>query len=372
MIKKVKILQAIRQGKIGGGETHVLDLVNNLDPTYYESVILSFTEGPMVDKLRADGFKTYVIHTEKPFNFNVWKKVKELIINENIDIIHAHGTRASSNTFSSASALGIPLIYTVHGWSFHPDQNLLVKMIRTWSERLLVKVADVTLCVSHSNLADGKMRFPMPNARVILNGINQIKFNPDQIYNDLRNELKILQDEVIVGYIARVTIQKDPLTFINAISKVPDDLKIKFLFVGDGDLKQEALRLARELQLESKIIFLNFREDVPAILNCIDIYCLPSLWEGLPIGVLEAMAMRKAVIATAIDGTKEIIDDHKNGLLIPVRSPEALAKAIISLSQNHELRTSLGIEARKTIKNNFNVKQMTSNIEVVYKSLLNK
>jgi glycosyltransferase involved in cell wall biosynthesis len=369
MVKKVKILQAIRQGKIGGGETHVLDLVNNLDPALFESVILSFTDGPMVDKLRASGFKTYVIHTEKPFNFKIWGQVKELIVSEKIDIIHAHGTRANSNTFSSAKALKIPLIYTVHGWSFHPDQSPLVKLVRTWSERLLVKVANITLCVSHSNLADGKARFPMPNARVILNGINRTKFDPDQSYDDLRSELKILPDEIVVGYIARVTIQKDPLTFIKAISKVPDDLKIKFLFVGDGDLKAEVLSLTKKLELDHKIIFLNFREDVPAILNCIDIYCLPSLWEGLPIGVLEAMAMRKAVIATAIDGTKEIIIDRNNGVLIPVQSPESLAEAIKLLSVNEELRKNLGSAAEKTIVKHFNVEHMTRNIEKVYNTL---
>ncbi|MGY0037946.1 hypothetical protein [Pedobacter sp. NJ-S-72] len=79
---KIRILQTIRQGKVGGGETHVLDLVKELDKERFVSVILSFTDGPMVDKLKADGFKTYVVHTEKPFNYKVWKDVKRILIEE--------------------------------------------------------------------------------------------------------------------------------------------------------------------------------------------------------------------------------------------------------------------------------------------------
>ncbi|RZL35006.1 MAG: glycosyltransferase family 1 protein, partial [Pedobacter sp.] len=170
--QKKRILHAIRQGKVGGGETHVLDLVNTLDKEKYESIILSFTNGPMVDKLRADGFNTFVIETEKPFNFTVWNKVKELIFEQKIDLIHAHGTRANSNTFFSSKLLKLPLLYTVHGWSFHPDQNRIVKFIRTESEKFLVNIATKTICVSQSNLAEGQSKFKMRNATVISNGIN--------------------------------------------------------------------------------------------------------------------------------------------------------------------------------------------------------
>src|SRR5688500_7348581 len=95
--KKIKILQGIRQGKIGGGESYLLSLVENLDRALFEPVVLSFTEGPMVERLRKLGIKTYVLFTEKPFDFRVWKGVQEIIKQEKIDILHAHGTRAASN-----------------------------------------------------------------------------------------------------------------------------------------------------------------------------------------------------------------------------------------------------------------------------------
>lgn len=368
--KKIKILQTIRQGKVGGGETHVLDLVKELDKDRFESVILSFTEGPMVEKLKADGFKTYVVPTEKPFNYKVWGEVKKILEAENIDLVHAHGTRANSNTFSPAKKLKIPLIYTVHGWSFHPDQHPVVKLIRTLSERFLVKVARKTICVSESNLREGKSKFPMPRASVIVNGINQVKFNPDQEYKDIRTGFGIQQDEVLVGYIARITAQKEPFTYLKAIAKIPAELKIKFLIVGDGDLKPGMLELAKKLNLESRIIFEDFRDDIPAVLNGIDIFCLPSLWEGLPIALLEAMAMRKAIIATAIDGTKDLVKDGENGLLIPTSNPDELAKAVMLLAADGKLRTAMGIAAGELIRSQFNIETMTRKVEAAYLSVL--
>jgi glycosyltransferase involved in cell wall biosynthesis len=366
--KKIKILQTIRQGKIGGGETHVLDLVGSLDADRFESVVLAFTDGPMVDKMKGLGIKTYVIHTEKAFDSSKSAEVKKIMESENIDIVHAHGTRANSNTYKGAQQLSIPIIYTVHGWSFHKDQNFLVRNLRILGERFLVKNSSTTICVSDSNLRDGKGYFPMKNALVIKNAVNQQRFNVNEKYPDLRNELGIKQDEVLVGYIARITKQKDPFTLINAIALLKSSPQIKFLIVGDGDLSEQAKDLAKRLGLLSQIIFLSFRQDIPNILNAIDIYCLPSLWEGLPIGILEAMAMEKAIIATDIDATKELIQDKVNGMLVPIKSPEPLAKAIRLLAEDKALRLELGKNAGKLINQDFNLKKMALQVEKVYES----
>ncbi|KEQ28842.1 hypothetical protein N180_19560 [Pedobacter antarcticus 4BY] len=366
--KKTRILHAIRQGKIGGGETHVLDLVHQLNRDKFESVILAFTPGPMVDQLKSEGFTVYVVPTERPFNWKAWPAVTQILTDENIDLVHAHGTRANSNTFYSAKKLNIPLVYTVHGWSFHPDQSMPVKFIRAQSERLLVSKADHTICVSQSNLADGKKRFPISRGSVIVNGINQNKFNPDQTFPDFRKEINIDNSVVLVGYIARITVQKDPFTFLRAIALTPE--VIKFVIIGDGELKPEMLRLAGELGLTDRIVFLDFRSDIPSILNAIDIFCLPSLWEGLPIALLEAMAMRKAIVATAIDGTRDLVRQMENGVLVPVSESSKLADAITTLASDRNLRERLGEQAYRTIKDNFGVEEMALKIENVYDKVL--
>lgn len=369
-IKRIKVLHAIRQGKVGGGETHVLDLVNNLDKDKYESVILSFTDGPMVEQLNAGGFKTYVVSTEKPFNFRVWGDVKKILKSEKIDIVHAHGTRACSNTFSSARNLKIPVIYTVHGWSFHPDQGKVLKTMRILSERFLVSKVNTTVCVSEGNLKEGKRNFPMPRGIVVNYGINQVKFNPNNTYSDIRKEFGIGQDEVLISYIVRITIQKDPLVYIQAIANIKDKTNLKFLIVGDGDLKPKMLALAEELKLSPWVIFVGFRTDIPALLKATNVFCLPSLWEGLPIGLLEAMAMHKAIVATSIDGTTDVITDSENGFLVPPSNPAKLANAIEKLSSNKALQLSFGEKCGQLIDEKFNISIMVKNIEEQYLKLL--
>ena len=369
---KIKILQTIRQGKIGGGETHVLDLVSNLDKNLFECIVLSFTYGPMVDKLKGMGIKTYVIETEMPFNFLKWKAVENLMLSEQIDVVHAHGSRANSNVFYAAKALNIPLIYTVHGWSFHPDQSSMVKKFRILSEKFLVKKADLTICVSQSNLEDGKKLFPMPKAKVIKCGINFSKFDINGIYDDVRSGLSIGTDTILVGYVVRMTKQKDPLTLINAIALIAPEKDTKFLLVGDGELKEEAIALVDKLGLSAKIIFLDFTENVPAVLNALDIYCLPSLWEGLPLGMLEAMAMKTAVIVSSIDGAIEVINDGENGLLVEPKNINQLANAISTLADDPHLRSRLATNGYNTVVKDFDISKMINAISNTYTAIINK
>ena len=367
---KIKILETIRQGQVGGGETHVLDLVRQLDKNLFEVEVLSFTDGPMVDTLNALGINTYVIKTEKPFDVSIWGLVSQFISDRGYHIIHAHGTRAASNVFYSANKLNIPMIYTVHGWSFHNNQNFLIRKIREYSESFLTKRAVKTITVSESNKNDGVERFNLKNAQVIYNGIDARKFNPDANYNDIRAEFGIPEDKTLVGYLVRMTYQKDPFTMVRAIKRVSETNKnIMFLMVGNGELLDATKKLASELEVLDQIVFSNFRSDMPAILQAIDIYCLPSLWEGMPIGLLEAMAMGKACIASSVDGTKELIDEGVNGLLIKTKDADALAKQIINLHLHPEKRLALGNNAKDYISKNFSLNEMVLKIEELYKSV---
>src|SRR6478735_4539166 len=209
--KKYRILQTIRQGQIGGGESHLLSLVENLDKSVFEPVVLSFTPGPMVDRLNDMGVKTEVIYTEKPFDISKWKKVKSFIEKEKIELVHAHGTRANSNVYWGTKKLGLPLVYTIHGWSFHDDQNPLVKKIRVMGEKLLTKQSDVNISVAASSQATGKKYFSDFESVVVNNGINQDRFNPRLHFKNVRQELGIREDEIVALFIARFIHQKQPI-----------------------------------------------------------------------------------------------------------------------------------------------------------------
>lgn len=366
--RKIRILETIRQGQIGGGESHVLDLVKYLDKSQFEPIVLSFTDGPMVERLIDLGIRTHVVETLKPFNISTFNTVKRIMRDDQIDILHAHGTRALSNTIFPAKSLGLPVVYTVHGWSFHQDQKFAVRRVREMSEKFLTDQVDLTISVSKSNQRDGIERFNMKRSTVVNYGIDLTRFNPDKKMPDLRGELGVEPGKTVVGYLVRMTVQKDPFTLVRAVAEVAKVCRdIVFLFIGDGDLKEATMNLANELGVSDMIKFHRFRTDVPEVLNSFDIYTLPSLWEGLPIGMLEAMSMRKAIVATPVDGSKEAIEDGKNGLLVPCQDPAALAQAILRLHYDKAERERMGMEAIKTIHDHFDVRMMVKNNEDIYR-----
>jgi len=298
--------------------------------------------------------------------------VKKLLQDEKIDMVHAHGTRANSNVFWPARSLNLPLIYTIHGWSFHNDQNPIIKKIRILSEKLLTSKMDVNISVSKSNQDTGIKNIDGFKSVIINYGIDLEKFNPERKFNEIRKEYGINSDTVLLLFIARFTTQKQPMALIKAfaiaLKKLPD---LKLLMVGDGDQKASSVQLAKELLIEDNIIFENFRLDVPDVLSAADIFVLPSLWEGLPIGLLEAMCMGKAVITTNVDGTCEIIKDQYNGILIDLDNlSNDLASAIVLLAEDKKLREQFIMNSKETVRNKFNAANMTRHIENIYLGLI--
>ena len=371
MTTKIKVLLAIRQGQIGGGESHILNLVHFLNKQQFEPVVLSFTPGPMVDKLRENGIATYVIDGKSPVNFRMWNQVKVLLQEEKIDLVHAHGTRANMNIIWAAKQCNIPVIYTVHGWSFHSDQSFLVQTARIIAERKLTRWSQLTITVSDSNHHTGQQLIRGFQSRVIFNGIDMTRFRRDQSFSDIRASYNIPASHVVVLFMARMTIQKDPITMIRAFKHVADQHQdITLLMIGQGDLDQEVLNTIEQTGLQKRIIRDGFRLDVADILHASDIYCLPSHWEGQPIGLIEAMAMGKAVIATHVDGSKELVQDGVNGLLIDPQQTKQLANAIERLYSDHELRKKVAEEAYHLSRERYDAAFMADYVEEAYRTVL--
>lgn len=373
MSRKIKVLEAIRQGQIGGGESHVLNLVNFLDKVHFEPIVLSFTPGPMVDKLLASGIRTHVIKGKNPINVQMWRQIKALLQKEQIDLVHVHGTRANMNLVWAAKQCKIPIVYTVHGWSFHPDQSFLVRNARITVERMLTRWADLTITVSNSNHKTGQQLIPGFQSRIIFYGIDTERFGREQTFKDIRAAYGIPTSHTLVVFLARMTLQKDPITMIRAFKSVAEHHQdITLLMIGQGELDQDVTTAIQENGLQGRVIRDGFRLDVPDVLNASDIYCLPSLWEGQPIGLIEAMAIGKAVIATHVDGSKELVKDGFNGLLIDPQEPQQLAAAIDRLHTDIKLRKKLAEQAYQTIKERYDGASMARQIEEAYLTVLNQ
>lgn len=363
----IKVLEVIRQGRIGGGESHLLDLIYFLNKEEIKPICLSFTDGEMINRLTQMGIECHVINTEKPFDISIQKQIIKLIKDEGIELIHAHGSRAASNVIYPVWKLKLPFIYTVHGWTFHDDQSFPVKKIRSWSEKLICHYANKVICVSQSNMETGQAAFGLKNAAVIENGVNMDRFNPHSHYINLREKFGFSSSDFIVGFIARCTKQKNPIVFLDSLIKAHEKKpSIKGLFIGEGDMDPEVDAFIKTHQMSDYLFRSSFRTDVPELLNAIDAYCLPSLWEGLSIALLEAMAMEKAIIATPTDGTCELIHNEENGLIIPFNDVEALTDAIVTFAKSPEKCKLYGTSARSLVENKYNAKHVSDEVTKLY------
>lgn len=370
----LKVLHVIRQGLIGGGESHVLTLVDKLDKNFVLSFVLSFTDGPMVDRLKSMGIPVAVIPVKHPLDWRLNFQVKKLINEWSIQLIHAHGSRACAFMILLAAFMRIKMVYTIHGWSFHPDQSILVKFFRKIWERIITQMTTINICVSDSNFETGKALYTGFQARVIKNGIDTQRFSPSYLYHDYKSEWDVPPDAKLILYAARMTIQKQPLVALEAFEYVAaQNEHIYMVMLGGGELLDEVKAKLVTLSSRNRIRIKPFYTDMPGVLHASDIFILPSLWEGLPITLLEAMAMRKVVIASAVDGTKELIQDRHNGILLNVSGQlgRDMGESIMEVVSDEFLFKKLSTQARTTIELNYNSNIMTGYIKDVYQECLN-
>lgn len=365
---KTKVLEVIRQGQIGGGESHLADLVELIDKKDIEPICLSFSHGEMISRLEKLGIKCYVIETTKPFNIAIQSRIKQIIKEEMISIIHAHGTRAASNVLLLSLLLGIPLIYTVHGWSFHNDQNRFTYTLRKWSEKLICHFATRVICVSEGNAETGRKTLHLTNPIVIKNGVNLNRFNTTKQTTLLRKDFGFDDSDFVIGFIARCTKQKNPIGFLEAIKEAhQSNNHIKGLFIGEGDMDAEVNDFIANNHMETYVYRSLFRTDIQDILPLIDVFCLPSLWEGLSIGLLEAMAAGCAIIATPTDGTQELIVHEKSGIIVPFNSTQEICNSILHLLNDKDLLDKCRQNAAMLIQQKFNAQYVADSVADIYK-----
>lgn len=351
----------------------MLDLVSGFDRKEVTPIVMAYTGGQMIDTLRQQGIKCHVVQTRKAFDVNVFREIEEIIRTEGIDIIHAHGSRAASNLLWSAHRLRKPMIYTVHGWSFHQDQNPITYRLRAISEKIICRLSQRVICVSESNKQSGISTFGLCPSKcdVIENGVNLNRFTPNGTFRPIRKELGIRDSDYVVALIARITLQKAPIDFLKAIEKAHQrNGNIKGLLMGEGDMSEEVEQYIRSHRLEKSVFRSPFRTDIPDVLNAIDCYCLPSLWEGLSIALLEAMAMKKPVVVTPTDGTTEIIRDGHNGLIVPFRDSEQLAEAFTYMYDHADKAREMGERAHALVKERFDSQRVSNAVHNIYKAML--
>lgn len=368
----MNILHTLFNDKHGGGETYLVNLIDHLNDAEFKSTVVVFSEGVLSKKLEHLGVKHYVISTKGRLDPTSWKELTRIAKAEQVDLINAHGTKAGFNSFWTSRILNIPLVYTVQNWAFQMQKSFIKRNVRIIAERLLVHQTKANITVSLASHKTGKKLLNTPNPVIIPNGVDTIKFNHCTKGNLTKSDLGIPRNRTLFGFIARLCQQKDPLTLLKGFrAALSTDHNLHLLIVGEGNLKKDCIKSIEDLKLEAHVTYLPYVEDVTEVLSILDVYCLPSKWENLPFGILEAMAMKKAVIATPVDGITEVIANDVNGLLVPCENEESWKDAILKLHNQPELRREYASRGRLIVEAHHDIHNSALKVSQVYRDVMN-
>lgn len=349
----------------GGVEEVILTYSKLLDKSKYSVTVVCLETGTVSDEItRIDGVKLVHIDTKSRIKrfIKFWKIARET----KADIVHNHACWYGLIVGFLVGAKRVETIHNMYHWFKHLERALYGLYCLFANKIIAVSAYVRTFSIDYFPFINTK------NTIIIHNGIELEKFQYNQNNTELRKHLSIENGEVVVGFIGRLTEQKGIEYLIEAaivISK--QNLNVKFVIVGDGILKDALENQAHKLGL-SNILFTGFQRNVPQYLQLFDIFVLPSLFEGLPVSVLEAFASGTAVVATKVSGTPEVVHDGINGFLVEPKNANQLAEKLQILINDPSLRKKFAENGRNLVKSQFSAELMVKKTVDVYSKLLNQ
>lgn len=365
--ERIKVLQVVNSLDIGGLEKVVLNLIKeNATSEKIEMCLLCLEERGALHAELPPGIKHFQMHKTRVRQLYLIYKFYSIILKEKISVIHAHNyAPLFFSVIVKIFLLGrVKIIYTEHNQIY----NISRKHYRRFP--YLLKFVDEIITVS-KNLQEYFNEHKLgKNSTVIWNGIRMPLYNERRV-KELSSQYRSSNDDFLIGTAVVMSKQKG-LTYLIEAAKniVKKNSNIKFVLIGDGPLKREHEKQVHKLGLSDNFIFPGYQKDIPNHLKSLDLFIMPSLWEGFSIALLEANALGIPIITTDVGGNSEIIKNETNGLLVPAENPEALVKGIMTLFLDKSLREQFAENGQKLFKKNFEVKKMVEKYNDTYRKLM--
>ncbi len=359
----------------GGGKRVFMQIMKGLPKETFNVLSCCSLSTEQEDELRASGVRIITTHLSEYNPIIVVLELSKIYRSEKIHIVHSQGGRAVFYSRMAARFAKSPVVVNTSTMLVeHYDVGLAKKAFYTLCDRMTEGVVDRFIAVSESLREDlvTHHRIHPDKVLTIYNGIelDQYKARVEGAER-VRREFLMKEDQFLVGTIGRLVYQKGLDSFLKAVPKVLDAFpNTTIVLIGDGPLKGELESLSKELGVLEKCIFAGFREDIRDILSALDVFALPSILEGHPVVILEAMAMEKPIVATDINGVREGIENGRTGILVPPGDPQALGEAINEFLKDGAKGRKFGMEARKQVEEMFDLKRQVALHEEAYKALL--
>lgn len=375
-MEKIRVLEMIDQPFLGGGQIALLSLAKHLNREKFEVSVCSGDGGPLVAEVKKNSISHFAVPFSKKFRGRIIGAITSILKKNQIDILHTHGGVAGFYGRWAASRCQTPvIIHTLHGIHYLHYRNVLKKRAYIFLERIFSRFTDALVFVSDSDMKKGRKLKLASEAKmcVIKNGIDIRALKGREDRESKKRELGLDLSQPIVGTVARLHRQKGIIYLLRAAEKIHQVFPVaRIVIVGGGPLRKKLEDFARKLRLEDFLFFLGEREDAHLLLSLFDVFVLPSLWEGLPYVLLEAASLSRPIIATDIDGTREVIKDHETGILVPPQNSQKLAEATIKLLADREFASRLAEKARENIPPAYPLSRMVEETQSLYLRLYRK
>lgn len=369
------ILYTVVDGNIAGGQKVCFNIMKAAKNAGYKAILLSQTSGPLIDLVKKEGIKTYIICLKRSFYFHKIFGLITVLKREHIDLIHSHDSVAGNILMRIAAlVMGIPIISHIHAKNYF-SKNIFsyafAKTLDTKTAKICKRIIAVSDYIKNTLL---DQEYPKDKVIVVHNGID-IEKSSNMDTHRLLTELQIKTTSKIFLHIGRLHPDKGQIDLIEAmrlICKIRND--IYCLFAGDdttykGKYRTELNNKIELYRLKEFVRFLGFHKDIDSLINISETVILPSYEEGFPLAALEAMKNKKPFVGYRIGGIPEVVEHNKNGYLVEKGDINELKNRLIDIIENPTDAKKMGENGFRVLQEKFNFEIQKSKILKIYKEL---
>jgi len=369
----IKVLHLGSPSGLYGAERWIISLITHHDAGRIESLVGAVNDGgykdvPLCRMAQSRGFESVVIQGQGKVNLGAVRELRQFIVDNRIDILHTHFYKADLIGLLAARGTNCLVMTTPHGWAVRPSPSLWVYERLT---KLCFSFMDAVVPLS-TGLMQSLRWTPGLSGKVYLieNAVDLSEAKQDCALDAGLAALRA-SGKYILGYVGRLDAGKDLETLLRATAgdQHPD---WHVVLVGAGDHGDQLRALVSELGIADRVTFTGYREDRMAFLKGFDVFVLPSLSEGTPRCLMEAMAAGIPIVASDIPGCRNLVDGSNTGLLFPVSDERALRDRVVELSESPDRRASIVDGARRFIEAKFSCERMAREYESLYEDLILK
>jgi glycosyltransferase involved in cell wall biosynthesis len=376
-MKKIKILYVITKGNWGGAQRYVHDLATHLPATHYEVKVTYGSGTELAAKLHQAGLATVAIPAlgrdiNLGADWRVFWSLRQLFKQEKPAVVHLNSAKIGGLGALAARLTGVPkIIFTAHGWAFHEPRPWWQRKLISWLSWLTIILCHEVIVISRSEY-DAVALWPGVKKKItqIYNGVEETKILPrTEAREQLAAKLKInlSADTILLGTIAELHPNKGLGYAVAAMEqlRLPQP-QAKLIIIGGGEDKAKLERDLLTRGLSQQILLTGPLVNAAQYLAAFDVFCLPSLKEGLPYVLLEAGLAGLPVVATKVGGVPEIIIDQHTGLVVPPGNSAALAQALNEVLTNSAKRQNLGTALKQQVEQHFSLPRMLEATTALY------